>query len=220
MPRTGTVRVPFQTLPNIVTLSDIEGTIATIQHVNERKPFDRLRTSDAREAIRPFNHIFTIELHRPAMSKRSASTKRSGDGAAMAEREGLVMLRMISTRPACGCPFRFAPQTLCSGSTLLPLPLLGFAQWRRGRDWFCCAKSLRDHLRCPISASLRRTRPPDWFSSLIPATPDSLLGFAQWRRGRDSNPRYRFQYTSFPGMHNRPLCHLSLIGKRSEKPSL
>ena len=32
----------------------------------------------------------------------------------------------------------------------------------------------------------------------------------KWRRERDSNPRFRFQNTSFPGMHNRPLCHLSL----------
>ena len=35
-------------------------------------------------------------------------------------------------------------------------------KWRRRRDWCCCAKSLRDRLRRPISASLRRTR---WFSS-------------------------------------------------------
>gem|GEM_PF-2240119 len=33
------------------------------------------------------------------------------------------MLRIISLRPACGCPFRCASQTLCSGSTLLPLTL-------------------------------------------------------------------------------------------------
>ena len=29
------------------------------------------------------------------------------------------------------------------------------------------------------------------------------------RRGGDSNPRYCFQYTAFPVLHNRPLCHLS-----------
>ena len=46
-------------------------------------------------------------------------------------------------------------------------------------------------------------------SSLVPASTDGLFDCVKWRRGRDSNPRYRFQYTSFPGMHNRPLCHLS-----------
>src|SRR4051794_19487815 len=29
------------------------------------------------------------------------------------------------------------------------------------------------------------------------------------RRGGDSNPRYPFEYTAFPVLHNRPLCHLS-----------
>ncbi|MEN8861970.1 MAG: hypothetical protein ABF315_02125, partial [Lentimonas sp.] len=35
-------------------------------------------------------------------------------------------------------------------------------KWRRRRDWFCEAKSLRDRLRRPISAALRRTQ---WFAS-------------------------------------------------------
>ena len=35
-------------------------------------------------------------------------------------------------------------------------------KWRRRRDWFCCATSVRDHLRRPIFAALGRTR---WFSS-------------------------------------------------------
>jgi len=39
----------------------------------------------------------------------------------MAEREGLVSLRSGLSPPACGCPFRCATQTLCSGSHLIPL---------------------------------------------------------------------------------------------------
>ena len=39
----------------------------------------------------------------------------------MAEREGLVSLRSGLSPPACGCPFRCAAQTLCSGSHLIPL---------------------------------------------------------------------------------------------------
>ena len=35
-------------------------------------------------------------------------------------------------------------------------------KWRKRRDWFCCATSVRDHLRRPIFAALGRTR---WFSS-------------------------------------------------------
>src|SRR5882762_9822033 len=30
-----------------------------------------------------------------------------------------------------------------------------------------------------------------------------------WRRGRDSNPRYPFRYTHFPGVLLQPLGHLS-----------
>src|SRR5690606_4598329 len=30
-----------------------------------------------------------------------------------------------------------------------------------------------------------------------------------WRRGRDSNPRYHFWHTRFPVVHLRPLGHLS-----------
>jgi hypothetical protein len=45
------------------------------------------------------------------------------------------MLRMISSRPAFGCPFRYAAQTLYSGSHLLSLTLFDYAEWRRERDW-------------------------------------------------------------------------------------
>ena len=31
----------------------------------------------------------------------------------------------------------------------------------------------------------------------------------KWRRGRDSNPRYGFPYTHFPGVRLRPLGHPS-----------
>jgi hypothetical protein len=31
----------------------------------------------------------------------------------------------------------------------------------------------------------------------------------RWRRGRDSNPRYGFPYTHFPGVRLRPLGHPS-----------
>ena len=34
-----------------------------------------------------------------------------------------------------------------------------------------------------------------------------------WRRERDSNPRYPFGYTSFPGVHLKPLGHLSRYEK-------
>jgi hypothetical protein len=33
-----------------------------------------------------------------------------------------------------------------------------------------------------------------------------------WRRGRDSNPRYGFPYTHFPGVRLRPLGHPSVLG--------
>ena len=37
----------------------------------------------------------------------------------------------------------------------------------------------------------------------------------KWRTGRDSNPRYRFRHTRFPGVPDRPLRHLSILGKRT-----
>jgi hypothetical protein len=36
-----------------------------------------------------------------------------------------------------------------------------------------------------------------------------------WRRERDSNPRYRFRYTHFPGACLKPLGHLSAKGANS-----
>ncbi len=37
----------------------------------------------------------------------------------------------------------------------------------------------------------------------------------QWRRGRDSNPRYRFRYTRFPVAYLQPLGHLSALNSLS-----
>ena len=39
-----------------------------------------------------------------------------------------------------------------------------------------------------------------------------LFLFASWRRGRDSNPRWTFTHTHFPGVLLRPLGHLSKKG--------
>src|SRR5579885_2120689 len=36
-----------------------------------------------------------------------------------------------------------------------------------------------------------------------------------WRRGRDSNPRYGFPYTHFPGVRLRPLGHPSAVWAHS-----
>ena len=40
---------------------------------------------------------------------------------------------------------------------------------------------------------------------------NSHLQFPVWRRGRDSNPWYRYRYTTFPGWPIRPLWHLSIV---------
>ena len=39
---------------------------------------------------------------------------------------------------------------------------------------------------------------------------DFLRNFMTMRRGRDSNPRYPFEYTHFPGVLLQPLGHLSV----------
>ncbi len=40
------------------------------------------------------------------------------------------------------------------------------------------------------------------------ALPSPSLG-GVWRRGRDSNPRYRLRYTGLANQRTRPLCDLS-----------
>ena len=39
--------------------------------------------------------------------------------------------------------------------------------------------------------------------------PQTWVAELRWRRGRDSNPRYGFPYTHFPGVRLRPLGHPS-----------
>src|SRR3989344_8295304 len=41
-----------------------------------------------------------------------------------------------------------------------------------------------------------------------------------WRRGWDSNPRYPYGYTVFPGLRLKPLGHLSKIKWRWEEDSI
>src|ERR1700733_12068258 len=50
-----------------------------------------------------------------------------------------------------------------------------------------------------------RTRP----LNNIKAPPKGMLLY--WRRGRDSNPRYRYRHTAFREQHLQPLGHLSVI---------
>src|SRR6266403_3720547 len=42
------------------------------------------------------------------------------------------------------------------------------------------------------------------------------LGEGEWRRERDSNPRYPDGYNRFRVCRNRPLCHLSAVGHERE----
>gem|GEM_PF-3831408 len=73
---------------------------------------------------------------------------------------------------------------------------------RRGRDY-----SLSPSF--PLAAHdpfLGRSEHNHYRMRNLPLSPNLLL-----RRGRDSNPRYCFtQHTRFPGVHLRPLGHLSL----------
>ena len=45
----------------------------------------------------------------------------------------------------------------------------------------------------------------------------SLTGSMQERREGDSNPRSGFPDTTFPVLHNRPLCHLSGNGLKETR---
>jgi hypothetical protein len=43
-------------------------------------------------------------------------------------------------------------------------------------------------------------------------------GGQEWRRGRDSNPRYACTYSAFRVRRDRPLCHLSAAGRPGGRP--
>ena len=62
----------------------------------------------------------------------------------------------------------------------------------------------------PACASLAWARQP---------SPPSHTGEG-WRRGRDSNPRHRFQCTRFPGARLKPLSHLSISARKTEGRTL
>ena len=52
--------------------------------------------------------------------------------------------------------------------------------------------------------------------------PKARFGYAEqtnWRREGDSNPRYGFPYTHFPGVRLKPLGHLSASRPRTIDPA-
>ena len=61
-----------------------------------------------------------------------------------------------------------------------------------------------------------------WHSLGYPSNPTQqqkhpvCTGYFCWRREWDSNPRYRYRYTTFRVWRVRPLCHLSTGRKRSD----
>src|SRR5208282_4330225 len=58
-------------------------------------------------------------------------------------------------------------------------------------------------LACRLEA--RSTLPNDIFSP-----PSRFASSEDWRRGRDSNPRWAFTQSGFQDRRDRPLCHLSV----------
>jgi hypothetical protein len=50
----------------------------------------------------------------------------------------------------------------------------------------------------------------DWTPPYAPLL--RRASYTNWRRGRDSNPRYVLPHTRFPGVHLKPLGHLSTWG--------
>ena len=52
-----------------------------------------------------------------------------------------------------------------------------------------------------------------WKSNTLQTLPELSVYWHQWRRGRDSNPRYLLGYARFPGVCLKPLSHLSIERK-------
>ncbi len=61
----------------------------------------------------------------------------------------------------------------------------------------------------PENASAATARKPGTFWPLETEIAERYQLLNSWRRGRDSNPRYGFPYTHFPGVRLRPLGHPS-----------
>ena len=98
----------------------------------------------------------------------------------------------------------------------------GWGSWRRGRD--SCRSTTRNEpcLLAPSrKRSARRVRTPPSSTSFHASSPPRRLPAKSliWRRGRDSNPRLSFPNTRFPGVHLRPLGHLSVNLVRSKNLS-
>ena len=76
--------------------------------------------------------------------------------------------------------------------------------WRNTRRSKKVAASARiESYRCSIPGLAGFTKSPS----------PTAITEKTWRRERDSNPRYPFGYTSFPGVHLKPLGHLSRYEK-------
>ena len=136
----------------------------------------------------------------------------------MAEREGLVRLGLIASDHL-RCPISSRVRSFRRTNSHPLLRLRRIVCWAAPNGGEGGIGEARPHRKRSPSVPHLQSRSllsSNKFSSLAPATPDSVLGCAQWRRGRDSNPRWSYPHTSFPGMHNRPLCHLS-FGKMWSK---
>lgn len=66
------------------------------------------------------------------------------------------------------------------------------------------------HLACGLGQDRHHCRPARVPSEKNKTDANRRL-FCFWRRERDSNPRYGFPYTRFPGVHLQPLGHLSKV---------
>src|ERR1035438_3584294 len=70
-------------------------------------------------------------------------------------------------------------------------------------------------VRCRSRCARPTVRSYEWPSSMDGRWAGTLSKlFKTWRRDRDSNPGYPFEYTRFPSVRLQPLGHLSVGKKR------
>ena len=85
------------------------------------------------------------------------------------------------------------------------------------------SRSERRPRRLASATRPRQRRAPIWGRATAPprrCSLDATGAKRAWRRGRDSNPRYRFRYTRFPVACLQPLGHLSGSHARRRRPEL
>ena len=176
-----------------------------IAELNKRATETDLRLKRLYDAI----EAGVADLDDPALKERIAGLKATRDQAHVDAERAQAMLESSGQQ------------------AVTPAMVRKFAKAARERIRIEGGGYRRDHLRAlaqRVEVADKEVRIMGSKSDLLrtlaaasganPAAPGVRSSVLRWRRGRDSNPRYGFPYTHFPGVRLRPLGHPSMSRRR------